>query len=187
MAVGAGVWTRHGTFRSRCLCVAREREAALSSGGQPMVERSASRECLHPTGRLPRLPDRLSVLLSAGAVLGKRRPKAIGHVAKVGSAVSCLHPRLLSESLSCSDRCGGWMWLVARFVALGWLTGVGSTLRSFPWFRPSKRFCLLLAHLVPSVRITEGRGTTGSHTTPGLDHRDCVSLLPESPLFCESS
>src|SRR5260221_3881928 len=77
-----------GLLASRCLCVAREREAALSSGGKPVVERSASRECLHPTGRLPGLPDRLSVLLSAGAVLGKRRPKAIGHVAKVASAVS---------------------------------------------------------------------------------------------------
>jgi len=34
-------------------------------------------------------------------------PKAIGRVAEVGSAVSCLHLPLLSESPSSSDRCAG--------------------------------------------------------------------------------
>jgi hypothetical protein len=36
-----------GLLASRCLCVAREREAALGSSGKPVVERSASRACLH--------------------------------------------------------------------------------------------------------------------------------------------
>jgi len=118
-----------------------------------------------------------------GSSAWHQEPKAIGHVASVRSAVSCLHLRLLSESLSCSDRCGGWMWLVERFVAPGWLTGVGSTLRSLPWFRPSKRFCLLLAHLVPSVLITAGVGRTDSTAMPGSDHRTCVSVSLAFPLF----
>src|SRR5215469_2407046 len=45
------------------------------------------------------------------AVPGKRRPKAIGLVGSVSSAVSCSHLRLLNVSRSCSDQCDGWMWL----------------------------------------------------------------------------
>ena len=49
------------------------------------------------------------------------------------SVVSCLPPRLylLSESRSCSDRSGGWMWLVERFAAPGSSTGAGNTSRCF--------------------------------------------------------
>src|SRR2546427_4764869 len=54
----------------------REREAALPSGGKPAlrvkcVKRMHSRE----RAVSPLLPDRLSALFPAGAVLGERRPK----------------------------------------------------------------------------------------------------------------
>jgi hypothetical protein len=132
--------------------------------------------------RLPGLPDRLSALLCAGTVLGERRPKAIGLVASVRSAVSCPHLRRSRQRLSYSAQCAGWMWLVERFAGTGWLTGVDRTLRSFPWFRPSKKFCLLLAHLVPFVLITAGVGRTDSPAMPGSDHHTCVSVSLAFPL-----
>src|SRR5258708_23264847 len=57
----------------------------------------------------PFLPDRLSAVFPAGAVLGTRRPKEIARAAKAGSAVSCLHLPLLLESPLCSDRYAGSM------------------------------------------------------------------------------
>jgi hypothetical protein len=54
-----------GRFGAEDARVARERKAALSSGSQPVAERSTSRECLHPTGRLSSLPDGLSAMCSA--------------------------------------------------------------------------------------------------------------------------
>jgi hypothetical protein len=39
--------------RGQGLCGAREWDAALSSGGQSLVERGAPRDALHATGRLP--------------------------------------------------------------------------------------------------------------------------------------
>jgi hypothetical protein len=68
------------------------------------------------------------------------------------------------------------MWKVERFAASGQPIGVGNTLRSFPWFRPSNRFCLLLAHLVPFVLIAAGVGRIDSPAMPGSDHRNCVSV-----------
>jgi hypothetical protein len=58
VAVGSGVWTRHWTFRSRGLHSAREREAALPSGGQPVVEPSAASKCVHESVLSP-WPTRL--------------------------------------------------------------------------------------------------------------------------------
>ena len=62
-------------------------------------------------------------------------------------------------------------------------TSVGSTLRSFPWFRPSQRFCLLLAHRVRCGRITAGEGRTDSHAMPGGDHPTSVSPELSFPHF----
>ncbi len=70
-------------------------------------------------GCLPGLPDRLSAVFPAGAVPGERRPKEIGRAASVLSAVSCLHLPLLRESPSCSERCAGSLWPVARFAVPG--------------------------------------------------------------------
>ncbi len=126
-------------------------------------------------GRVPRLPDRLSALCSAGAVPGKRRQKAIGRVASALSAVFCLRLPRFRTSPSCLDRCGGSMWPDEHFAAPGRPTGVGNTLRSFPWFRPSRRLGLLLVHLVPCVHITAGVGRIDSPAMPGSDHRTCVS------------
>src|SRR5438309_5577854 len=81
VAVGRRVRTSHGAFRGRGLRVARGREAALPSRGQPVVERSASRECLYPASRLPGLPDGLSTLFFARAVSGIRSQR--------GSSPSC--------------------------------------------------------------------------------------------------
>src|SRR5258708_11902625 len=70
----------------------------------------------------------------------------------VGSALSAAcypHLRLLNASLSFSDRCDGWMWLVERFVADGWPTGVGNMFRCFPWLKASGRQNLLLVHPAP--------------------------------------
>ena len=182
MAVGCSVRTSHGAFRGRGLRLAREWEAALSSRGKPLVERSPPRKCVHPACCLSGLPDRLSALFSPGAMPGERRPKGIGHVASVLSAVSC--PRLppLSESLSCSDRCGGWMWQAGPCGAPGRPTGSGNMLRCFHWLKPSRRQNLLLVHLVPSGRTIAGAGTTGSRATPGSDHHNCASPSLEFPL-----
>ena len=94
MAVGCIVRTSHRTFRGRGLHLAREWEAALPSGGQPMVERSASRECFHTTGCLPGLPDRLSAVFPAGAVPGIRGQR------RSGAPRQCRPP-----SLACTCRC----------------------------------------------------------------------------------
>ena len=68
MAVGCGVRTSDWAFRGRCLRLAREREAALPGRSKPVVERSASRECVYPTGCLPGLPNRLSAMFSPRAM-----------------------------------------------------------------------------------------------------------------------
>ena len=70
-----------GRFGAEDARVARGREAALPSRGQPVVERSASRECLYPASRLPGLPDGLSTLFFARAVSGIRSQR--------GSSPSC--------------------------------------------------------------------------------------------------
>ncbi len=74
------------------------------------------------------------------------------------------------------------MWQVERFAASGRPIGVGNTLRSFPWVRPSNRFCLLLAPLVPSVLIAAGVGRTDSPAMPGPDQRNYVSVSLAFPL-----
>ena len=71
--------------------------------------------------------------------------KEIGRVASVQFAVCYLLLPPLSENPSFSDQYGGWMWKVERFAASGQPIGVGNTWRSFPWFRPSNRCCLLPA------------------------------------------
>src|SRR6266568_5454269 len=96
---------------------------------------------------------------------------------------SCLLLPLWSENPSLLDRCGGWMWQGERFAASGRPIGVGNTLRSFPWFRLSNKFCLLLAHLVLSVLIAAGEGLTGSPAMPDPDQRNCVSVSLAFPLF----
>lgn len=125
--------------------------------------------------RLSGLPDGLSALRSPRAVSGKRRPKAIVLGESVRSAVSC--PRLprFRESLSSSDQCDGWMWLVERFVALGPHTGVGNTWRCFRLRTGRRAFPLPLAHRVRCARITVGVGTIGSHGMPGGDHHNGAS------------
>ena len=65
---------------------------------------------------------------------------------------------------------------VERFAAPGRPIGVGNMLRSFPWFKPSNRWCLLPAHLVPFVLIAAGVGRFDSPAMPGSDHHNCVSV-----------
>jgi hypothetical protein len=62
-------------------------------------------------------------------------------------------------------------------------TFVGNLLRCFLWQTCPQAFALPLAHRVRFVRIIVGEGLIGSHATPGGDHRNCVSLLREFPLF----
>src|SRR2546421_9465002 len=66
-----------GRFGAEDARVARGREAALPSRGQPVVERSASRECLYPASRLPGLPDGLSALFEAQSSVWRQEPKGI--------------------------------------------------------------------------------------------------------------
>ncbi len=99
------------------------------------------------------------------------------------SAVSCLLLPLLSESLSYSDRCGGWMWPVDLFAAAEPLTGVGNTPRCLHLRKFLRVFLLCPAPLVPCVRIIAGVGMTDSHATPDGDHRNCVSLSQAFPPF----
>src|SRR6266536_4052829 len=95
-------------------------------------------------------PIRLIVsTVLCGSSAWHQGPKAIGRVASVPFAVCYLLLPSLSESPSFSDQYGGWMEQVERFVAPGRPIGVGNTLRSFPWFRPSRRQNHLLAHRVP--------------------------------------
>src|SRR2546421_5846753 len=121
VAVGRRVRTSYGAFRGRGLRVARGREAALPSRGQPVVERSASRECLYESGpsTWPTRPIVSPVLCESS--VWHQEPKEIEPVVLVRSVVSCLHPHLclLSASRSCSDRSGGWMWLGEHFAAPG--------------------------------------------------------------------
>ena len=92
MAVGRRLRTSHGANLCRGLRVARGREAALPSRGQPVVERSASRECLYESwlSTWPTRPIVCHVLSESSVSL--RGPKEIGHDESVRSAVSC--PRL---------------------------------------------------------------------------------------------
>ena len=96
------------------------------------------------------------------------------------SLVSTCHGS--SENPSLLDRCGGWMWQVERFVAPGPPTGAGNMLRSFPWFRPSRRQNHLLVHPVPSVRTIVGVGKIGSSASPGGDRHICVLVSLAFPL-----
>jgi hypothetical protein len=113
-----------------------------------------------------------------------QEPKGIAPGASVLCAVSCLLRRLclVSESRSCSDRSGGWMWQGERFVAAGSPTGAGNMLRSFHWFRHSESFCLHRVRRVPSVLITAGVGRIGSTAMPRSDPRTCVSVSLAFPL-----
>lgn len=77
-----------GRFGAEDARVARGREAALPSGGQPVVERSASRECLYPAGCLPGLPDRLSAMCSPRAV------SRFGSQRRSGTTSQCGPPSL---------------------------------------------------------------------------------------------
>ena len=185
MAVGCSVWTRHWTAREqRPSPMPREREAVLPSRGQPVVERSAPRECLHESV-LSTWPTRLiGSRVLCGSSAWHREPKEIGRGAEVGFAVACLHLPFLSESPSCSDRCGSRR--CGRSSASPYLdrpTSVGNRWRCFPWLGPSRRPSLLLVHPVPCVRIRASVGTTGSPAMPGSDHRTCVSLELSFPLF----
>ncbi len=187
MAVRRSVRTSHWAFRGRCLYLARGWETALSSRGKPLVKRSATRKCVHES-RLSISPTRpivSAVLFETNA--WHQEPKEIGHVESVLCAVSCLHLRLLSTSQSYSDQYGGWMWQADPFVAPGWPTGVGNTLRSFLWFRLSRRPSLLLVHPAPCVHITAGVGRTGSPAMPGSDHHNCVSVSLAFPLVWQYS
>jgi hypothetical protein len=166
--------------------VPRQWDATLPSRSSPLVERSASRERFYESEPFP-WPTRLIVCnVLCGSSISTQQPKAIVLVGSVLSVVSCLHLPLWSENPSLLDRCGGWMWQVERFAAPGRPTGVGNTLRSFPWFRPSNRFCLL-AHRVLCVRIRAFVGMTDSRATPGGDLRNYVSLSLAFRLFLLST
>jgi hypothetical protein len=107
VAVGSGVWTRYWTFRSKGLHYAREREAALPSGGQPVVERACVKRM-----RLPSVPStwptrRIVSNVLFGSSAWHQGLKEIEPVASVRFAVSCLPLPLLSASPSFSDRCAG--------------------------------------------------------------------------------
>jgi hypothetical protein len=176
VAVGSGVWPRHGTVRSRGLHHARGREAALPSRGQPAVERSA------------RVRMRLRKLAVYLAYQTDCKPCALREqcLAKGGKRRSGASRQRRPPSLASACRCGAqahraWIDALGRCGRsstsphLDDPTFVGNTLRSFPWFRPSRRPGLLLVHPVPCVRITAGEGMIGSPAMPGSDHRTCVS------------
>jgi hypothetical protein len=133
---------------------------------------------------LPGLPDRLSALFPAGAVLGERRPKEIGRVGSVRSAVACLPLPRFRESPSCSDRCGSRRCgrssaspyldrplapAICGGASLGWVPAGGQASSSSTSCRPAG--------------IIAGVGRIGSHATPGGDHRSSVSLSLAFPLF----
>jgi hypothetical protein len=67
------------------------RQAALGSSGKPVVERSAARKCVYPTGRLSGLSDGLSALCFAGAVLGIRGQR------RSGASRQCRSPSVTSS------------------------------------------------------------------------------------------
>src|SRR5258707_14996149 len=131
-------------------------------------------------------PTRLIVSnVLCGSSAWHQGPKAIGRVASVRSAVSCLRLPSLSASPSFSDRCGGSMWQDERFAVPGSPTCVGHMLRCFPWLGPSKRPSPLLVHPVRCVRIIAGVGSTGSHAMPGGDHPNCALPWLGFPLFSQ--
>jgi hypothetical protein len=141
-------------LRAKCGKKMRSRERAVYLAYQPDCQHCALREQCLARG-------------------GQRRS---GASQKSQFAVCYLLLPRFRESPSCSDQYGGWMWKVERFAAPGQSIGVGNTWRSLPWFRPSNRFCLLLAHLVPFVLIAAGVGRIDSPAMPGSDHRNCVSV-----------
>ncbi len=110
-------------------------------------------------------------------------------VVSVQSVASCLRPRWLnvSESLSFSDRCAGWMWQVEHCVAPGPPIGGVSTPRSSRLSSVLRGFPLHHVPLVRSVRIIAGVGPIGSHGMPGGDHRNCALPLRASLPFLLSS
>ncbi len=115
----AAVGRATGRFGAEDARVARGWEAALSSRGQPVVERSASRECLYES-RLSTWPTRPIVChVLCQSSVSRRGPKEIGHGESAPSAVFCPRLPLLSTSLSCSVHCAGWMWQADPCVAPG--------------------------------------------------------------------
>jgi hypothetical protein len=184
VAVGCRVRTSHWAFRSRGLRFARERDAALSSGGKLVVERSPPRKCVHESW-LSIWPTRpiVSVVLCGSSAW---QEAAKGDRARRVSAVRRLLPPPASverKPITLGPMRLSWMWRVERFAAPGPPTGVGNTskylrLRSCP-----RAFPFPHAHRARYVRITAGAGTPGSHAMPGGGHRTCASRSLVFPLF----
>ena len=151
------------------------RQAPLPSRGQPVVERACGKKMRSPNGPSTSHIRLIVSTVLCGSSAWHQGLKEIGRVASVQFAVCYLLLPPLSKNPSFSDQYGGWMWKVERFAASGQPIGVGNTWRSFPWFRPSNRCCLLPTPLVPFVLIAAGVGRIDSPAMPGGDHRNCVS------------
>ncbi len=136
-----------------------------------------------PVKRLQKKVHLVAHPVGCGSNVWRKAPKAIVPAGSARSAVSCLLPPLWSESPSCSDRCGGWMWQAGPFAAPGRSTGADNMWRCFHWLRLDKRQNLLLVHLVPCAPVIAGVGTTGSHAMPGGDLLGCTSPSQAFLLF----
>jgi hypothetical protein len=109
-----------GRFGAKGFVLQEDGKLRWEAGGQPVVERSASRECLDESG--PSIwPTRPIVCpVPSARSVSRQGPKGIALAESAPLATSCPRLRLLNASLSFSDRCDGWMWQGARFVADGW-------------------------------------------------------------------
>jgi hypothetical protein len=114
-------------------------QAPLPSRGQPVVERSASRERLYES-----VPSTWPTRRIVSHVRGSEQcldPGAKGNRARRGSRVRRLLPAPASVERK-PVRLGpirlSWMWQVEHFAAPGRPIGASNMLRSFPWFRRSR-------------------------------------------------
>jgi len=176
-----------GRARGRDLChrlhVAREWHPAMSSGVEPVAQRTASRKCLYPTSRLRWLAGRLSAMSAAWAVSGARSPRQpCSSGQRRPPPVARAFSRRASNRRPSSDTLGGCGGTVSS-PHLGCPTFVDNTSRWLLWLRPPRAFLLPLPRLGPSVLIVASVGTTGSRAMPGGDHHNCASPWLAFPLF----
>jgi hypothetical protein len=116
--------------------VARRREAALPSRGQPVVERSASRECLYPASRLPGLSDGLSALFFARAVSGIRSQRGSSPSRECGPsslASTRTGAGFAQAGPARIDPVGGcWVSEAGRALRRRWMTRLSQAIRRDP-------------------------------------------------------
>jgi hypothetical protein len=177
VAVGSGVWTRHGTFRSRGLHQCRENGRLRRPAGASLwlsevrQENEFSQRAVYLTYQTDCQQCTLRERCLASGAKGDRarRVSAVRRLLPPPAVIE--RKPIILGSMRLSS-----MWPVERFAVPGSPTGVGNMWRSFPWLGSNWRLNLLLVLPVPSVRIIVGVGMIGCSVMLGRDLRNGASV-----------